>query len=144
MQASLSTGWLTENLLRRWEHVSDLTWHTYPVLCLASLQLAGSCDDQNVDVTSASSPASTLLISGATDGSVALWHIQHSVKIGSSGQGAAGLEAQRVLCLPAVHQSGVNAASIALVKGSSGSMHVCKLTQLPLETMSQGESGTVD
>lgn len=69
-----------------------------------------------------STQAGTLLISGATDGSVALWYIQHSGKTDSSGQGAAGLEAQRVLCLPAVHQSGVNAASMAFMKDSAGNL----------------------
>jgi hypothetical protein len=112
-------------LPHRWEHVSYLTWHTCPVLCLASLQLAAPCDDPTADQSSASSSPGSLLISGATDGSVALWHIQHTVRTGSSGQGVLGLEAQHMLCLPDVHQSGVNTACMAFVEDSAGYMSVC-------------------
>ena len=103
--------------------MSNLEWHTCPVLSLALLVLDGDSASQGLSDSSPSlSPVlpGCLLVSGATDGGLALWHLQQRGLAASVGQAAGRVEAQRLLCLPEVHQSGVNAASIGILPHTAG------------------------
>ena len=102
--------------------MSNLEWHSCPVLSLALLMLAKDSASQGLsDSQSSLSPVlpGCLLVSGATDGGLALWHLQQPLAA-SQGQAAGQVEAQRLLCLPGHHQSGVNAASIAFLTHTEG------------------------
>ena len=103
--------------------MSDLEWHSCPVLSLALLMLTE--DSASHGLRGSASPLSPvlpgcLLVSGATDGGLALWHLQQHGSAASWGQAAGQVEAQRLLCLPGHHQSGVNAASIAFLTHTEG------------------------
>ena len=102
--------------------MSNLEWHSCPVLSLALLMLTEDSASQCLSGNEASlSPVlpGCLLVSGATDGGLALWHLQQP-PAASQGQAAGQVEAQRLLCLPGHHQSGVNAASIAILPCAKG------------------------
>ena len=109
--------------VHRWTHVTNLAWHSCPVLSLALLMLTKDSASQGLrDSTSPLSPVppGCLLVSGATDGGLALWHLQQRDMPAPPGQAAGQAEAQRLLCLPGHHQSGVNAASIAFLTHTEG------------------------
>ena len=114
--------------------MSNLEWHTCPVLSLALLGLAEDNASQGLSDSSPPLPPvlpGCLLISGSTDGGLALWHLQHSGLTASPGPAAGRVEAQRLLCLPEVHQSGVNAASIAILSQAGGEpVYACHHTIL--------------
>ena len=114
--------------------MSNLEWHSCPVLSLALLELTEDSASQGQSDTCPSlSPASPgcLLVSGGTDGGLALWHLQQHGLAACPGQAAGQVEAQRVLCLPGLHQSGVNAASIAIMPHAEGKpIQVCHQDKL--------------
>lgn len=120
-----------QGLVHRWYHVSNLEWHTCPVLSLASLKLPqGSAPDSEIprSGSSAASAPGCLLVSGATDGSLALWCLEPCEGTASPGGAAGRVTAQRLLSMPSVHQSGINAASMAFVADSAGTLpSVCIL-----------------
>ena len=78
--------------------MANLCYHTAPVLSLAHASISGG--------------QSQLVISGATDGAVAVWECASDVTDGD--------EQQPVLALPGLHQSGVNAMSAACLESSEG------------------------
>lgn len=97
----------------RWAHMITLDWHTSPVLSLASLKLPG----HNAAKVS---PSGHLLASGATDGSLAVWHLQLHDSATAPNEATAKVTGHRLLSMPGLHQSGVNAASMACVGSSMG------------------------
>ena len=105
---------LSYGLLCRWEHLSNLEWHTSPVLSLASVALPGTSPAKS------GSPGH-LVVSGATDGSMALWHLQLPGSAAGPDQAAAEMRAERLLCMPSLHQSGVNAVSVSALTGVASS-----------------------
>lgn len=102
----------------RWDHISNLEWHTSPVLSLASLEMPGNS-------AAKASNAGCLVVSGATDGSMALWHLQLPGSAEDPDQAAKALLAERLLCMPSLHQSGVNAVSMSFAPGSTGVVLAC-------------------
>ena len=103
--------------------MSNLEWHSCPVLSLALLMLTEDSAKEGLrDSVSPQLPVlpGCLLVSGATDGGLALWHLQQKGMAASHRQAAGCVEAQRLLCLPGIHQSGVNAASIAIMPQAQG------------------------
>ncbi len=77
--------------------MANLCYHTAPVLSLAHASISGG--------------QSQLVISGATDGAVAVWDCANVTD---------GDEQQPVLALPGLHQSGVNAMSAACLESCKG------------------------
>ena len=120
--------------------MSNLEWHTYPVLSLALLALTKDSVSQGLsDSDSSLSPmlldrqSGCLLVSGATDGGLALWHLQQRSPAASPALAAGRLESQRLLCLPGLHQSGVNAASIAVPPHTEGEiLWICHQDRLDM------------
>lgn len=104
---------VTVRFFCRWSCVNNMDWHTSPVLSLASLKLPQH------NAAKLSQP-SHLLVSGATDGSLAVWHLQLHDSATAPNEAAAEVKATRLLSMPRLHQSGVNAASMACVGSSMG------------------------
>jgi len=93
--------------------VNNLDWHTSPVLSLASLKLPQHS-------AAKFSHLGHLLVSGATDGSLVVWHLQLHDSATAPDEAAAGVKTNRLLSVPGLHQSGVNTASMACVGSSMG------------------------
>ena len=99
--------------LCRWVHITNLEGHASPVLSLASLELPENSFART-------SHPGHLIVSGATDGSMALWHVQLPGSAAAPIQAVPEVTAERLLCLPCLHQSGVNAVSMSLTPDSTG------------------------
>ena len=78
-----------------WQLAAGLCYHDSPVLSTALQDIGGR----------------TIVASGATDGSIALWDI--SPAIGAFGPGAEALRVRPILEMRGVHQSGVNALHLS-------------------------------
>lgn len=82
----------------RWQQVANLSYHSAPVLSLAHVS---ACLERH-----------HIIISGATDGAVAVWDCAaHLNTVGDQ---------EPLLAIPDMHQSGVNAMSAAVVATSEG------------------------
>lgn len=102
----------------RWTTVSLLQHHTCPVLCLDHITLDNGdpypihehpCANQHGSATAIHS-SRTLVFSGGTDGSVAVWCLTSREEAASGDALAAHAP---VLTLEGFHQSGVNTMSVA-------------------------------
>lgn len=109
-----------------WGSAAQLHHHSHPVLSVASLQLdAASLPASQPDLSTLDSRACassmTLAFSGATDGGVAVWDLtQLSEGYQPSSSPLPSLQPVRVL--PGLHQSGVNAMSVARDRSKAGRM----------------------
>ena len=91
-----------------WHHAAGLCFHESPVLSTTLQNIGGR----------------TIVASGATDGSIAVWDI--STVIRAFRPGAEALQLRPVLEVPGVHQSGVNA------------LHLCTLCPPGVDSPGQG------
>jgi hypothetical protein len=113
----------------RWTHVTHLVHHTHPVLSLAAAPLDMQVMDSKQQGADASTSTATdsvgrvsgsILASGATDGSVALWHIfgySSSDSAATTSNTSPALtwpqSVRPLLTLPGVHAAGVNSLTLA-------------------------------
>lgn len=123
--------------------MATLDYHSAPVISLLHLAVPEQpAADRPSDVISPSNHSTStthhLVFSGATDGGIAVWDLSEAATA------AGGSALQPILALPAAHQSGVNALSVArlgagaLLLVSGGDDQALRLTLLQLRPSEGG------